>query len=142
MNLDKIADYGSSLATWSSPASQRNTFSRQALSISWDFAEAYPFAQSSGGWLHNLAFLISPVESLSRLLLNQGQVAIASATQHPLPDDSVSVLATDPPYYDAIPYADLSDFFIVWLKRSLKNSILGDMFASLSLKIRSALSTR
>jgi adenine-specific DNA methylase len=137
LNLDKIADYGSSLATWSSPASQetvRNTFSRQALSISWDFAEAYPFAQSSGGWLHNLEFLVSPIEALSRLSLNEGQVAIASATHHPLPDNSASVLATDPPYYDAIPYADLSDFFVVWLKRSLKHSILGNMFASLSPK--------
>jgi putative DNA methylase len=48
-------------------------------------------------------------------------VANASACSHPLPDDSAAALVTDPPYYDAVPYADLSDFFFVWLKRSLSN---------------------
>jgi putative DNA methylase len=107
LNVDKMADYGSSLASWSSPASQetvRGTFSRQALSITWDFAEAYPFATSSGGWTHNLNYLTSPLEAESRTRLCPGHVERASATSHPMPDDCVDAFVTDPPYYDAIPY--------------------------------------
>jgi adenine-specific DNA methylase len=137
LNVDKMADYGSSLASWSSPASQetvRGTFSRQALAMVWDFAEAYPFVSSSGGWMHNLDFLSSPLEAESRSALSTGHVERASATKHPLPDDCVDAFVTDPPYYDAIPYADLSDYFIVWLKRSLDGSPLAKNFASLSEK--------
>lgn len=137
LNVDKMADYGSSLASWSSPASQetvRGTFSRQALAMVWDFAEAYPFVSSSGGWLHNLGFLTSPVEAESNSALTPGTIASASATRHPLPDGCVDAFVTDPPYYDAIPYADLSDFFIVWLKRSLAGSQAGRAFETLSNK--------
>jgi len=137
LNVDKMADYGSSLASWSSPASQetvRGTFSRQALSITWDFAEAYPFATSSGGWTHNLNYMTSPLEAEAHCGLSQGHVERASATSHPMPDDCVDAFVTDPPYYDAIPYADLSDFFIVWLRRSLEGSDLAKDFATLSPK--------
>ena len=137
LNVDKMADYGSSLASWSSPASQetvRGTFSRQALSIVWDFAEAYTFASSSGGWTHNLNYMSSPLEAEAPTALTQGHVERVSATGHPMPDDCVDAFVTDPPYYDAIPYADLSDFFIVWLKRSLEGSNLAKNFASLSPK--------
>lgn len=123
LNIDKMSDYNSSLASWSSPASQetvRGTFSRQALQIVWDFAEAYPFASSSGGWNHNLGFLTSPLEAEANTSPTEGEAALFSATNHPLPDDTVDAFITDPPYYDAIPYADLSDYFIVWLKRSLE----------------------
>lgn len=137
LNVDKMADYGSSLASWSSPASQetvRGTFSRQALSITWDFAEAYPFASSSGGWTHNLNYMTSPLDAECQSGLTEGQVEQASATKHPLPDDSVDAFVTDPPYYDAIPYADLSDYFIVWLKRSLEGTELAKNFDGLSPK--------
>ena len=137
LNVDKMADYGSSLASWSSPASQetvRGTFSRQALSIVWDFAEAYPFASSSGGWTHNLNYMTSPLEAEALTALTRGHVERVSATSYPMPDDCVDAFVTDPPYYDAIPYADLSDFFIVWLKRSLEGSDLAKNFASLSPK--------
>jgi len=137
-NLDKIADYGSSLASWSSPASQetvRGTFSRQAIQIVWDFAEAYPLASSSGGWSHSLAYMCGPLEEEAESHAFEGQVAQSSATAHPLPDDSIEALVTDPPYYDAIPYADLSDFFIVWLKRSLGGTSLGSSFGKLSPKV-------
>src|SRR4029079_4602106 len=56
-----------------------------------------------------------------------GNVAQSSATKHPLADDSVQLVVTDPPYYDAVPYADLSDFFYVWLKRALAD-VHGDLF--------------
>jgi hypothetical protein len=137
LNVDKMADYGSSLASWSSPASQetvRGTFSRQALAMVWDFAEAYPFVNSSGGWNHNLSFLVSPLEALAGSLSRSGHAEIANATRHPLPDDCADAFVTDPPYYDAIPYADLSDYFIVWLKRSLSGTALGKDFSELSKK--------
>lgn len=137
LNVDKMTDYGSSLASWSSPASQetvRGTFSRPALQMVWDFAEAYPFANSSGGWSHNLSFLISPLEAEVNSHLQQGYVERSSATRHPLPNDIVDAFVTDPPYYDAIPYADLSDYFVVWLKRSLQGSVLARDFSTLSPK--------
>jgi adenine-specific DNA methylase len=137
LNVDKMADYGSSLASWSSPASQetvRGTFSRQALAMVWDFAEAYPFVSSSGGWTHNLEFLVSPLESEATANLAEGHAERCSATRHPMPDDSVDAFITDPPYYDAIPYADLSDYFIVWLRRSLDGSNQAQDFYSLSPK--------
>jgi putative DNA methylase len=137
LNLDKMADYGSSLASWSSPASQetvRGTFSLQALSMTWDFAEAYPFASSSGGWTHNLRFLTMPLEAEPLAISFAGTVVRANAAQHPLPNDSADAFITDPPYYDAVPYADLSDFFIVWLRRSLDGSSLAADFSYLAPK--------
>ena len=122
INVGKAADYGSALATWSSPASQetvRSTFSRQALGMVWDYAEANPFAASSGGWSHNLGFIDRLINAVSDSKLAGGHAEQASASCNPLPDDSAQAVVTDPPYYDAVPYAYLSDFFYVWLRRVL-----------------------
>jgi hypothetical protein len=91
---------------------------------------------SSGGWSHNLEFLISPLIAEAQAANQQaeGHVERASATHHSMPDDCVDAFITDPPYYDAIPYADLSDYFIVWLKRSLVGSANAKDFVSLSPK--------
>ena len=126
INVGKAADYGSALATWSSPASQetvRSTFSRQAIGMVWDYAEANPFAASSGGWSHNLGFVDRLIEAVTNSRLAGGHVEQASACVHPLPDDSAQALITDPPYYDAVPYAHLSDFFYVWLRRALPRDL-------------------
>jgi adenine-specific DNA methylase len=120
--VGKMADYGSSFCTWMPQASQEtvaHTFSRQAMPMVWDFAEAYPFAESSGGWLHGLEFSLMPIEAEARAALPIGTVNASSATHHPLPNDSGTAVVTDPPYYDAVPYADLSDYFLVWLRRCL-----------------------
>jgi adenine-specific DNA methylase len=122
LNVGKAADYGSALATWSSPASQetvRNTFARQAIAMVWDYAEANPLAASSGGWSHSLRFVDRLISAVAHSQLHSAHVEQASATRHPLPDHSAQALVTDPPYYDAVPYAYLSDFFYVWLRRSL-----------------------
>jgi adenine-specific DNA methylase len=106
INVGKAADYGSALATWSSPASQetvRNTFSRQAIGMVWDYAEANPFAASSGGWSHNLGFIDRLIAAVTDSRLAAAQVEQASASSHPLPTDSAQALITDPPYYS--PYA-------------------------------------
>jgi hypothetical protein len=81
--------------------------------------EANPFAASSGGWSHNLGFIDRLIANVTDSRLTGAQVEQASASSHPLPTDSAQALITDPPYYDAVPYAHLSDFFYVWLRRAL-----------------------
>ncbi|MCH8840840.1 MAG: DUF1156 domain-containing protein, partial [Planctomycetes bacterium] len=117
--LGKQTDLGNSLCRWE-PIAQcpRQLFGRQAIGIVWDYAEGVPIGDSSGSW--NVL-----IDGIARALDGigsdwpPGQVQQADAAKHPLPDESASLLFTDPPYYDAIPYADLSDFFFVWQKRAL-----------------------
>ena len=105
----------------------QHTFGRQALPIVWDFAEVVVTAQAPGNWMSGFR-LIADVVAKS-VTDNAGLVQLADAADHPLPDQTTGVWFTDPPYYDAIPYADLSDFFLVWLKRSLPaNPLLVDPF--------------
>lgn len=137
INVSKLADYNSALSTWLPQASQEtvaHTFARPAISMVWDFAEAYPLADSSGGWKHSLGYMVQPLEAESRARHHSGQVVSAAAGRHPLPDESAAAFITDPPYYDAVPYADLSDFFIVWLKRALTGTLNAPYFASLAPK--------
>jgi putative DNA methylase len=118
--VDKLADKATSLCRWKSSAEYMagNTFSRQALPIVWDFCEAQPFSGASGGWEEEIEWISKVVNSWGRVASKSGQSIQADACESPLPDDTSSVWFTDPPYYDAVPYADLSDFFFVWLKRT------------------------
>jgi len=119
LTLDKMADFHTSLTRWIHQGEKiGNTFGRQALGIIWDYAEANPFGDISGSWVRCLDYVSKVLEN-NRCIVRSGVSQKASATKHPLPDDSVSAFVTDPPYYDAVPYADLSDFFYVWLKRSI-----------------------
>lgn len=125
----RLADYSSSCCTWNSNPQMetvRNVFARQAIPMTWDFAESNPFASSSGGFLRMRDAVAKSVEFLV-------PVGYAEVTQR---DASTSVavpgqlISTDPPYYDNIGYADLSDFFYVWLRRSLRTvfpELLGTM---------------
>ena len=128
--LNRVAERFTSLARWdSSPKmeSVAGTFSRAALPVVWDFAEQNPLMQVGGNWQGALDWISAICER--RGAANIGQVEPANATKHPLPDESASVWFTDPPYYDAVPYADLSDFFLVWLKRALPDHpLLKDPF--------------
>ena len=128
--LDKVADRGSTLGRWDPTPTQSgiiNAFSRQALPMTWDFAEANPLGAASGNYK-------SAVDLVAKALL----VALPSAPAYTRQDDagtqSVSadkLVSTDPPYYDNIGYADLSDFFYVWLRRSLR-PVFPDLFATLA----------
>lgn len=100
-------------------------FARQAIPMFWDYCEANPFGGSVGSWESMLACVAQSFDAL-RGIGRPGLAQSASATEHPLPDDSVDAVVTDPPYYDAVPYADLSDFFYVWLKR-----MIGDRYPEL-----------
>ena len=128
--LNRTADGSASISRWLASGEEvKNVFSRQALAIVWDFGESNYLASASRSWESALNSIIDVIESGS-LRLVHGQVESADATDHPLPDQSAGVWFTDPPYYDAIPYADLSDFFLVWLKRTLPyHPLLRDTFS-------------
>jgi adenine-specific DNA methylase len=120
--VDRVADRCSSLCRYDpSPTMSgiNNTFSRQAVSMIWDFAEGNPTSERSGGWEQCLQWVLAVLKNENDTRKASSVVVNCDATKHPLSDDSVDCYFTDPPYYDSVPYADLSDFFIVWLKRSL-----------------------
>jgi putative DNA methylase len=106
----------------------QHTFGRQALPIVWDFAEIVPIADAPGNWDSGYQLVAEVIDKWPGGSV-VGQVDVCDAKEHPLPPESVDVLFTDPPYYDAVPYSDLSDFFFVWLKRVLpSNALLRDPY--------------
>jgi putative DNA methylase len=114
--LDKGADYWSAICSWHAGRDTiRNTFARQAISMVWDFAEANPLSESTGNFLGAVNWVVEVIESASCNV--PGSVKQRDATTS---NGLTNILiSTDPPYYDNIGYADLSDFFYVWLRRSL-----------------------
>ena len=126
--LSRCSSFWSSLNMWVHQGEfVANVFGRQALPIVWDFCEVLPTSSESGGLSGAIDWSARVVEAWPGS--TSGQVELANATNHPLPDQAASVWFTDPPYYDAIPYSDLSDFYLVWLKRaSLDLSLLNDPF--------------
>ncbi|KAB7726655.1 DUF1156 domain-containing protein [Rudanella paleaurantiibacter] len=119
--IDKIAQYNSTLCRWkSSGENVVDTFGRQALPMVWDFAEVNIFGDASGDVGALLDWLCEMLDSNSgQFTAVSGSSVQSSAASHPMPDDSIDAFVTDPPYYYSVPYSDLSDFFYVWLKRSL-----------------------
>jgi putative DNA methylase len=117
--LGKQADSNSSLCAWR-PTTQDigHTFGRQALPMVWDFVEGNVFSGSTRDWISAVEGGLQAISSLDAGI-KPGHAAAASATAQVLADDSADVLFTDPPYYAAVPYADLSDFFYCWLRRTL-----------------------
>ena len=118
MVVGRCAAYASSGVIWVQEGEfVANTFGRQALPIVWDFAEPAQLTDSSGNLEGAIEWVTRVIEAWPRS--SPGLTQQADATDHPLPDESANIWFTDPPYYDAVPYADLSDFFLVWLKRAL-----------------------
>ena len=126
--FNRVSMSNMSCTRWNAVAEKmQHTFGRQALPMVWDFAEVVITAEAPGNWTSGFALIADVVDA--SVNLGSGQVQTADATDHPLPDQSTSVWFTDPPYYDAVPYADLSDFFLVWLKRTLPgHPLLRDPF--------------
>jgi putative DNA methylase len=128
LSLGRQADYTSSLCLWSVNGEFiAHTFGRQALPIVWDFAEVAPFGGGSGDFAGALEWVRRVIDANARGIPSPGKALIADAAQSPLADDSCDLFFTDPPYYDAVPYADLSDFFYVWLRRSV-GDLMPDLF--------------
>ena len=124
--LDRLADRESSLCRWRPEADQEkieSVFARQALPMVWDFAEGNPLSAGTASWADAVEPPAEVISALATVPFIAGRVERASAVAHPLPDDSVDCFCTDPPYYDSIPYADLSDYFYVWLKRSAREAV-------------------
>jgi putative DNA methylase len=117
--IGKRADYSSTGTRWHLTFEKATcTFSKQALSMTWDYIEPTPLGDSSGSFGAGLQTVEAACRTISLVGSKPAQVVQADACVSPLPDASCAVWFTDPPYYDAIPYADLSDFFFVWLKRA------------------------
>ncbi len=117
--VDKLADRGSSICSWdASRDGLRNTFGRQAIPMVWDYAEGNPFCSSSGSFDNMLEWVFKCLQefpaSVSGMALQQDAQTDCGLRN--------LVVSTDPPYYDNIGYADLSDYFYIWLRQSLKKT--------------------
>ena len=120
IGVNKLADRGSSLCGWDSGYVKiRNTFGRQALPMVWDYAEGNPFSGSTGNWISSIEWIRKVVDAPRELSSQAAVIQQDAAGNTPLLDQAM--VATDPPYYDNIGYADLSDFFYVWQRRTLRN---------------------
>ena len=118
--ISRMADRGSTLATWTSNAEQTShTFARFALPMTWDFSEYAPLSDTTGGFLQSVDWVFKVCQHLQGSVQApcSGSSVLGSATACDVAD--IDLVVTDPPYYDAIPYSDLMDFFHVWLRRSL-----------------------
>ncbi|WP_054941688.1 DUF1156 domain-containing protein [Paenibacillus ihuae] len=126
--VDKCSDYWSSLCSWhSSGEKMRNTFGRQAIPMVWDYAEANPFSDSTGNWMAMVDWVwksVSILPSTTHSFSNQADAQNQSYSLN-------KVVSTDPPYYDNIGYADLSDYFYTWLRKSLRD-IFPSIFATVA----------
>ena len=119
--VDKCADFWSSICSWNSTGEKiRQTFSRQAIPMTWDFAETNPFSTSSGNWYSMVGWVAKVVRNLPQPAGDNGHTAQRDA-QARIVEVGTCLISTDPPYYDNISYADLSDFFYVWLRHNLRD---------------------
>jgi putative DNA methylase len=119
--VSKAAEGSSNLCTWSPLPTKlhvRSTFSRQALPMVWDFAEANPFAESAGNFERVTTLTAKVIDNLPTTVV-EGMVNQLDATAMSISPSTL--VCTDPPYYDNIGYSDLSDFFYVWLRRTLSH---------------------
>ena len=127
--LDRVADFNNATCRWV-PSNEKvmNLFARQAIPMVWDYAEANILHATVGGWETCLEHQMQCLEKLNPSDHDKGTAVQSDATR--LTQDHPVIVSTDPPYYDNIGYADLSDFFYVWLRRSLGH-IYPDLFSTL-----------
>ena len=126
--VDRLADRSSTICGWDTGYTKiRNTFGRQAIPMTWDYCEGNAFSASSGNFEDLL-------EWVQKFLLQAPASAHGAVSQSDAQTQTIAaskVVSTDPPYYDNIGYADLSDFFYVWLRRSLK-PVFPDLFSTVA----------
>ena len=116
--IDKCADYNSSICTWNNSREIiRNTFGRQAIPMTWDFAETNILGTTSGSWESALDRTVNAIASFSAQ--KAGFAFQADARKQDISKNKI--ISTDPPYYDNIGYAELSDFFYVWLRHNVRD---------------------
>ena len=126
LGVSRTADYCNSLCTWHTTGDKvTHLFTRQAIPMTWDYTETNILSNSSGNFLGQLKWVVKAIQRTPAKI--SGEVRQISATSRDYAD---LVVSTDPPYYDNIGYSDLSDFFYVWLRKSLRTihpSIVGTM---------------
>jgi len=129
--ISKLSDRGSTICTWFTERdSTRNTFARQSIPMTWDFAELNTLLSGTGSFCGAVDWTAESIDGVAAGLGSSFGASIhADATTQATSADKL--VSTDPPYYDNIGYADLSDFFYVWLRRSLR-SVFPDLFATLA----------
>lgn len=129
--VDRQVDYLSSLCRWVHGGEfvAATLGGEKKLPMLADFAEANPIASASGCWSNQIDWIARFIERESQAAGHQGQVAESSAEDQVLPDDCVAAFVTDPPYYDSVPYAELSDFYYVWLRRTLSHNSINLLHA-------------
>ena len=130
--IGKLADCNSSFSTYHLPREHvRNVFARQAIPMVWDYAEGNPFCNSAGNW----SIILDKISKVLRQLpkdIQAGEAYQTDATTSQIPNGPV--ICTDPPYYDNISYAELSDFFYVWLRSALRETY-PDLFGGMLVPI-------
>jgi len=125
--LDRFADRNSSICTWDYLSQGPvNTFKLQALPMVWDFVEIAFGSGGPGDWSLGSVWVANLIQIASQISENTCALACGTATRLDYPNNILDAVITDPPYYNAVPYADLSDFFYVWLKRAI-----GDLYPQL-----------
>jgi putative DNA methylase len=133
--LNGVIDHCSSACQWRGGTEDTgHTFGRQALPMNWDYAETNPLSASTGSWGSMADKALRVLAHLTRIPPANPQpashaVVHGTATALPWPDNFFDAVLTDPPYYINVPYADLSDFFYVWLKRTI-GDLYPDLFAT------------
>ncbi|MCS7198688.1 MAG: hypothetical protein NZ930_08505, partial [Candidatus Bipolaricaulota bacterium] len=131
--VDMIAVSCNTLCRWENTRELiADVFSRQALPMLWDFAELHPFSGGSGSWEKVFGYVLGVVSHLTQIPNSQAPIPTVChgiATALPWEDTFFDAVLTDPPYYDNVPYSDLSDFFYVWLKRTVGH-LYPDLFAT------------
>ncbi len=139
LGLNMTAAFTNTLARWENTSEAiKQLYSRQALPILWDYAEANPFSKSSGSYETGFEYYFKVINHCSKIYIQKSPSPISypqspfstitqsSATSLPYADNYFDAVITDPPYYDNVPYSYLSDFFYVWLKRTI-----GDLYPEL-----------
>ena len=118
--LDKVADRNSAFASWATTRETiRGTFPGQTVQMRWDFCENYPFRTGSGSWNGAVAAICKVIEHCAQAGDGPATVLRGDAQAMPFADGEFDAVLIDPPYYFSVMYSDLSDFFYVWLKRSV-----------------------
>lgn len=114
--LDRCVDRWNTLAAWDSTTEKTaHLFRMHAFQMTWTFSEVNPFARTAGGWVGQVELIAKVIRNLPRVNVKTGQIDALSNIQ----TAGTTVLCTDPPYYDNVPYSDLSDFFYVFLRKTL-----------------------
>jgi putative DNA methylase len=118
--FDRMANQANTFSRWDNTRDNiQGVYARQAIGMIWDYAESNPFSGSTGDWLTALNWVQLVIEHAAKASAEPALLYRGDATRLPHSETLLDAVITDPPYYDSVPYADLSDFFYIWLKRNL-----------------------